>query len=874
MLSLCRTHVSEDAVKGSTILKVSTTDVDPREYKYNLYYSFVKGNNDKVFHIKSRTGKIILVKDLDREMQSVYSLEVAATDKRSHKRSSSAIVTVIVDDVNDHAPKFNQTKYEASVSELAPVGHTILKLTATDSDFNQNAKIIYDITSGNDLGHFQINRNTGYVTMNKSLDYDTVPEYRFIVRASDYQSKTPKSVITTVHIKVQDENDNSPNFPVLMYLEFAVENSPIGTSVFMAHANDGDRGIYGDLNYTITEREGGEDMFTIDSKSGLVSTNAFFDYEEKNRYYFTIMCSDMGGKFATVQVQIDIQSVDEYSPEFTEESYQFTVPGDADVGYIVSKVQATDKDKGIDGRVIYQFRNSHPNFKLNKTSGVITVKQPFKQKREDRSKRESKDITLIVTASSGRPNSRNNMAVVQITVDYSLAVIYAPGANTISPIGSNSLSDEETKEASSGGLAGWALGLVISLAVLAILLVVIIVFLRMRHKKNSKKPVLGDSQDFDNSFDTLDIRPPPTTPASLGQYPPRYNDIAHYEPSESGHHVNGTTSEVSDQSHSASSGRGSAEEGEDVEDEEIRMINEGPLMQQQKLQHLGMPPDSGIQPDDDNLSDISIRNTQEYLARLGINTSHSDVVSKVGSVTDLANSTASVESIHMFDEGGGADNDEVDINNLIYAKVNDINSDGTGSIIDGNRSFGFADENQPSMTGSLSSIVHSEEELTGSYNWDYLLDWGPQYQPLAHVFAEIACLKDDDEPDQYKPQKKFVPKNVPPPLITNVAPRYVAPVAALTSPRTSQIMNMPALPRSPISHENTFTASAMSPSFSPSLSPLATRTPSISPLVTSVNLPSASGNVTPHHTSRVPRSGIVNGGGGSSSAGSNNELRM
>ena len=34
----------------------------------------------------------------------------------------------------------------------------------------------------------------------------------------------------------------------------------------------------------------------------------------------------------------------------------------------------------------------------------------------------------------------------------------------------------------------------------------------------------------------------------------------------------------------------------------------------------------------------------------------------------------------------------------------------------------------------FSSIVHSEEELAGSYNWDYLLDWGPQYQPLAHVF--------------------------------------------------------------------------------------------------------------------------------------------
>ena len=57
--------------------------------------------------------------------------------------------------------------------------------------------------------------------------------------------------------------------------------------------------------------------------------------------------------------------------------------------------------------------------------------------------------------------------------------------------------------------------------------------------------------------------------------------------------------------------------------------------------------------------------------------------------------------------------------------------------------YGATGRGQPSMTGSLSSIVHSEEELAGSYNWDYLLDWGPQYQSLAHVFKEISKLKDD-----------------------------------------------------------------------------------------------------------------------------------
>merc|ERR1719189_3235154 len=71
-----------------------------------------------------------------------------------------------------------------------------------------------------------------------------------------------------------------------------------------------------------------------------------------------------------------------------------------------------------------------------------------------------------------------------------------------------------------------------------------------------------------------------------------------------------------------------------------------------------------------------------------------------------------------------------------------------------------------SVTGSLSSIVHSEEEVAGSYNWDYLLDWGPQYQPLAHVFHEISALKDEGGAGPQEPARV-------PPIITCRPPRHV-----------------------------------------------------------------------------------------------------
>lgn len=138
----------------------------------------------------------------------------------------------------------------------------------------------------------------------------------------------------------------------------------------------------------------------------------------------------------------------------------------------------------------------------------------------------------------------------------------------------------------------------------------------------------------------------------------------------------------------------------------------------------------------------------------------------------------------------------------------------------------------------------------GSYNWDYLLDWGPQYQPLAHVFSEIARLKDDTASvksansgtSSVKSKSSAqTSKSIPPPLITSVAPRSIAmPVLNARSVSSHHMANnhgqIHMLPRSPINHDASgasfTTSAAMSPSFSPALSPLATKSPSISPLVT------------------------------------------
>jgi len=844
----------------------------------------------------------VVIKPLDRETEDSYTLRVVAGESNTPPNNTTAVlVHVIVDDANDNFPVFQGTGaegYDITVSEGASLGHPILRVTATDADQagGPNADLVYDITSGNDRDLFALDPKSGVMSVKRALDYDAgVTDYMLVVRSSDSANlpqDAPLSVVTGVHIRLKDENDNAPKFPVSEYLEFVGENEHVGTKVFTARATDLDKGVYGKLNYSIvsaaasgfTDVEDSWKLFRVDPTTGQVTTNSEFDYEMRNRYAFTLRASDVGGRTASVRVRVEIESRDEFHPQFTERTYRFVLPppsvssyGHLPVGFVVGHVAATDRDKGPDGRVVYQLNTQHPYFKINRTTGAVMVKK--KLDNAAALPEAGRDISLVVTASSGRQGSLTNMTVVELALD--------PQADRGTNLASSSIdanSNNTTLVSDSGGLADWALGLLIALILIVLAFGAVFLFLHMRNRRQKKvnKPALtpstavGSPESFvdPGAFDTIPIRGGGGVQGPAAQFgPPKYDEIPPYVGGPVVHRNNNnssssnsgaaTTSELSGSEQSGSSGRGSAEDGEDVEDEEIRMINEGPLQR-----------DSGIHRqtddvDDDNLSDVSVHNTQEYLARLGI-------VDTSNAASGPVASNGKGVPMDMFDEEGAG---EADITNLIYAKLKDVStSERGGSTEDGGGASGGVEHvmvmggfgevsgvvatHQPSMTGSLSSIVHSEEELTGSYNWDYLLDWGPQYQPLAHVFSEIARLKDDTASVQStnsgassgKGKVAMAPhppvvKTMPPPLLTSVAPRSIAaPVLAsrtaggthsashhgAASAQGGQQLLM--LPRSPISHDASgvgfSTSTAMSPSFSPSLSPLATRSPSISPLVT------------------------------------------
>ncbi|XP_045495363.1 protein dachsous [Colias croceus] len=869
-----RITVNEDTKEGTSLLQIG--GINDVLKKYNLDFQIITGNEGDFFDITTE-GALILVKRLDRESQDSYTLGLAAVEQGkmlSYKQNKTSIVIfVTVTDANDNAPIFSINSYELTVSEDVKIGYSLTQLSVTDSDLygTPNSAIVYNITSGDDDKLFYVHPTTGVLTVNQTLDYDTgKTKYKLVVVACD-QGIPCLCSAAYIDVGILDVNDNMPAFPVNEYFESIAENERVGTSVFTARATDLDKGKYGTLNYsigpTVTNYNKNDDswkMFQIDPISGLVNTNAVFDYEQKNKYEFSIKASDMGGKSSTVKVRIDVESRDEFYPQFTQKTYNFGVPksGALPAGYVIGQATATDRDKGIDGRIVYQLSTSHSYFKINRTTGVIILKKKVDSVQTLFGG--DKSISLVITASSGRQGSLTNKTAVEILLDP--AAVISDGTNILN----------DPALAQNSGLSDWALGLLIAFIFIIIIFAAAFLFLHMknkRHKKENKPGLSSEGVGATNSyvdpsaFDTIPIRNTGAVNAGNQFAPPKYDEIppygAHTASSNSGA---ATTSELSGSDQSGSSGRGSAEDGEDGEDEEIRMINEGPLQRERQA--------NGV--DDDNLSDVSVHNTQEYLARLGIvdtGTGGASTSSRRCS-ENVANKDAilhhgAIDTMHnIFDEDGPHEND---ITNLIYAKLNEVTGSDRGSSADEasaavDRAMALGafpsapGENTavptagPSMTGSLSSIVHSEEELTGSYNWDYLLDWGPQYQPLAHVFSEIARLKDDavslqsgnSGASSAKSKGTSISggKSVPPPLLTTVAPRS-CPAPSLSCRQPQHL-----LPRSPISHDvpgGFSAAAAMSPSFSPSLSPLATRSPSMSPLV-GPGLPPAPGNRKPPHS--------------------------
>uniref|UniRef100_A0A803VCW4 Cadherin EGF LAG seven-pass G-type receptor 3 n=1 Tax=Ficedula albicollis TaxID=59894 RepID=A0A803VCW4_FICAL len=206
--------ISEDAPPFTSVLQISATDRDAHT-NGRVQYTFQNGEDgDGDFTIEPTSGIIRTVRRLDRENVPVYELTAYAVDRGIPPQRTPVHIQVTIQDVNDNAPVFPAEEFEVLVKENSIVGSVVAQITAVDPDEGPNAQIMYQIVEGNIPEIFQMDIFSGELTALIDLDYETKPEYVIVVQATS----APLVSRATVHIKLIDQNDNSPvlkNFQIL-----------------------------------------------------------------------------------------------------------------------------------------------------------------------------------------------------------------------------------------------------------------------------------------------------------------------------------------------------------------------------------------------------------------------------------------------------------------------------------------------------------------------------------------------------------------------------------------------------------------------------------------------------------------------------------
>ncbi|XP_076607153.1 protocadherin Fat 3 [Chaetodon auriga] len=340
----------ENSMIGTTVLEVFAQDQDS-EKNAIVSYQILSDiyNSTDYFHIDSNSGLVFTARLLDYELIQRYNFIVRATDSGDPALSSDVSVTVTVTDTNDNPPNFSQAVYEAFVSELAPRGHFVTCVQASDADICDAHRLRYSILSGNERMTFLMEPDTGVLSLSNKRRQGMKLSYQLNVSVSDGVFTNTAQVI----VRVLGANLYSPVFSQRFYLAEVQENAPPGSKVIQVRATDEDSGLFGQITYSFIN-DLGKTQFTIDA-DGVISTVQKLDRESplNKDMVLTIMALDGGGRASFCTVRVVLADENDNSPRFRAVEYRMSIKANVAKGSLVTQIQATDPDAGSNGRITY-----------------------------------------------------------------------------------------------------------------------------------------------------------------------------------------------------------------------------------------------------------------------------------------------------------------------------------------------------------------------------------------------------------------------------------------------------------------------------------------------------------------------------------------
>ncbi|XP_056238341.1 protocadherin alpha-5-like isoform X24 [Seriola aureovittata] len=411
-------NISESVSPGERYLLPVAVDADIGSNTVMTY----KLSQNEHFSLDVQSGgehdvsaELVVHKALDREKQPVIKLLLTAVDGGKPPRSGTLQLTVNVIDVNDNTPTFSKSLYKVRAKENATPATLVMKLNATDLDEGMNSKILYSFIKRGNIDPsniFDLNSETGEITVKGTLDYEEMPAYEVRVQAMD-QGPVPRSAHAKLLIEIIDVNDNAPEISVTSLMTPVKEDAERGTIVALVTVSDKDGGSNGAANCKVD----GSVPFKLKSNyknDYSLVVDGPLDRENTSLYNVTITATDEGSPpLSSIRViTVHVSDVNDNAPRFMEPVINVYVKENSATGSVIYTINAFDPDLDSNAKMTYTLLDSTAKniplssvVNINSETGDIVSLQVFNFE-------EIKTFQFKVQATdSGVPSLSSNLTV-------------------------------------------------------------------------------------------------------------------------------------------------------------------------------------------------------------------------------------------------------------------------------------------------------------------------------------------------------------------------------------------------------------------------------------------------------------------------------
>ncbi|XP_066585244.1 cadherin-related tumor suppressor [Prorops nasuta] len=413
-LTSYETSLLESTPVNERFFSLTATDVDLGA-NGRVLYSVTDGNAEGRFGIFP-DGRLYVKRELDREEQDYYALEITANDQGTPSRSSVVPIIVHVIDENDNAPQFSNSSFSFHLRENEPPDTFVGKLLATDRDVGRNADLKFSLASSQQ--DFIVDPRNGFVKSLRVFDRETLlantgQSYVSLEATVQDNGATRLRDRVKVTIYITDVNDNVPQFQRLPYRAQVSEAAEIGTQLLRVYTTDVDEGLNGDVFYSL-EDGNQHGRFTIDEATGQISLVKELDRETTDSYLLTVVAHDAGLETrlsSSATVHIEVLDENDNTPNFLTDTPRISVLETTGANTELLRFQATDNDLGQNSELTFAISagNRRDTFYMDPLTGSLYLRKSLDYEELDK-------YTLNITCSDGGHPRLSSVTVLTVEV--------------------------------------------------------------------------------------------------------------------------------------------------------------------------------------------------------------------------------------------------------------------------------------------------------------------------------------------------------------------------------------------------------------------------------------------------------------------------